>query len=68
VLAGVEGDEVLVNLDEGTVGLRFDWLSDAKLVLSDELIRDMLKARKAQPVDAGAYDEIRPDMSGPEED
>ncbi|WP_371038049.1 ribosome maturation factor RimP [Rhodosalinus sp. FB01] len=68
VLAGVEGDEILVNLDEGTVGLRVDWLSDAKLVLTAELIRDMLKARKAQPVDADAYDEIRSDMSDPEED
>lgn len=68
VLAGVEGEEVLVNLDEGTVGLRFDWLSDAKLVLTDELIRDMLRARKAQPVDAGDYDEIQPDVSGSEED
>jgi ribosome maturation factor RimP len=53
VLAGVEGDEVLINIDEGTVGLQFDWLSDAKLVLTDELIRDMLKARK----DAGALNE-----------
>ena len=47
VLAGVEGDEVLINLDEGTVGLKFDWLSDAKLVLTDELIKEMLKQRKA---------------------
>jgi ribosome maturation factor RimP len=41
VLAGVEGDEVLLNLDEGTVtvGLHYDWLSDAKLVLTDDLIR-----------------------------
>ena len=27
-LAGVEGDEVLINVEEGTIGLRFDWLSD----------------------------------------
>ena len=54
VLAGVEGDEVLINIESGaetvTVGLKFDWLSDAKLVLTDDLIRDMLKARK----DAGS--------------
>jgi len=65
VLAGVEGSEVLINVDEGTIGLQFDWLSDAKLVLTDELIRDMLKARK----DAGAFneddfDEIETDGSG----
>ena len=53
VLAGTEGDEVLINMDEGTVGLKFDWLSDAKLVLTDELIKRMLKARKA----AGALNE-----------
>ncbi len=67
-LAGVEGDEVLINVDEGTIGLQFDWLSDAKLVLSDELIREMLRQRKA----AGAlseenFDEIRTEASGEEE-
>lgn len=45
ILAGVEGDEVLINIEEGTVGLNFDWLTDAKLVLTDELIKEMLKAR-----------------------
>ncbi len=46
-LAGIEGDEVLINIDEGTIGLQFDWLSDAKLVLTDDLIKEMLKQRKA---------------------
>ncbi|WP_112872767.1 ribosome maturation factor RimP [Paracoccus endophyticus] len=54
VLAGVEtgegGDEVLLNIEERgevhTIGLNFDWLSDAKLVLTDELIALMLKERK----------------------
>lgn len=67
VLAGVEGSEVLINIDAGTVGLEFGWLSDAKLVLTDELIKEMLKARKA----AGAlneeqFDDIETD--GSEED
>ena len=53
VLAGTEGDEVLIEIAEGTVGLRFEWLSDAKLVLTDELIREVLRGRK----DAGAIDE-----------
>jgi ribosome maturation factor RimP len=52
-LAGIEGDEVLINVAEGTVGLKFDWLTDAKLVLTDELIKEMLRQRKA----AGAIDE-----------
>jgi len=52
-LAGVAGDEVLINIEAGTVGLKFDWLTDAKLVLSDGLISEMLRQRKA----AGALDE-----------
>lgn len=52
-LAGVEDDEVLINIEEGTIGLKFDWLVDAKLVLTDDLIKEMLRQRKA----AGALDE-----------
>jgi ribosome maturation factor RimP len=50
VLAGIEGEDVLINIeDQGetvTVGLNFDWLADAKLMLTDDLIKEMLKARK----------------------
>ncbi|KUF10683.1 ribosome maturation factor RimP [Pseudoponticoccus marisrubri] len=67
VLAGIEGSEVLVNLDEGTIGLQFDWLTDAKLVMTDELIREMLKARKAAQVDETKYDAIETE-SAPDED
>jgi len=68
VLAGVEGDEVMLNVAEGTIGLRFDWLSEAKLVLTDELIREMLRARKAAGViDETDFDAIETD-SGSEED
>ena len=68
VLAGVEGEEVMLNVDEGTIGLQFDWLSDAKLVLTDELIREMLRARKAAGViDEQEFDEIETE-SGSEED
>ena len=58
-LAGVEGDEVLIEVDEGTVGLRFEWLSDAKLVLTDQLVAESLAARKAQGFDPEAFDEIQ---------
>jgi ribosome maturation factor RimP len=73
VLAGVEGSEVLINVDEGTLGLQFDWLSDAKLVMTDELVREMLRARKAAAGAAGegALDETRFDeieAEGPEEE
>lgn len=54
-LAGVQDDEILITIEEGTIGLKFAWLSDAKLVLTDELIRDVLKGRK----DAGQIDEMQ---------
>jgi len=58
-LAGIDGDEVLVNVEEGTIGLKFDWLSDAKLLLTDDLIKEMLKQRKAAGiVNEDDFDEI----------
>lgn len=62
-LAGIDGDEVLINIeDQGepvTIGLRFDWLSDAKLVLTDDLIREMLRQRKsAGALNEDQFDEI----------
>ena len=68
VLAGIEGDEVLINIPEGTVGLKFDWLSDAKLVLTDELIREMLKGRKdAGQIDETQFDNVETVLDGDEE-
>jgi ribosome maturation factor RimP len=68
VLAGVEGNEVLINIDAGTVGLQFDWLSDAKLVLTDDLIREMLRARKAAgTLDETEFDEIETEGSEQED-
>ena len=58
-LAGVEGGEVLINVEEGTIGLQFDWLSDAKLVLTDDLIKEMLRQRKASgAIDENEFDDI----------
>ena len=61
-LRGIEGDEVLIEVEEHgqpvTIGLKFDWLSDAKLILSDELITEMLRQRKAVDVDESQFDEI----------
>ncbi len=72
MLAGVEGTEVLINVEEGpdtiTIGLQFDWLADAKLVLTDELIKEMLRQRKAAgDIDETEFDEIQTD-TGSEED
>lgn len=63
-LAGVEGDEVLINVEEGTIGLKFDWLSDAKLVLTDDLVQEMLRQRKAAGViDETDFDDIEEESS-----
>lgn len=69
-LAGTDGDEVLITIPQGTIGLKFDWLSDAKLVLTDELIREMLRQKKASGViDENQFDEIETETdAGSEED
>ncbi len=73
-LAGTENDEVLITLDANkgveamTIGLRFEWLSEAKLVLTDDLISEMLRQRKdAGIVDEDQFDEIQTE-DGSEED
>ena len=71
-IAGTEGDEVLVTIEElgedVTIGLKFEWLEDAKLVLTDELIRDVLRARKdAGDVDEKQFDEIETVLDGEDE-
>ena len=59
VLAGIDDDEVLINLEEGTVGLKFGWLSEARLVLSDDLIKQMLQKNTKIPVlNEENFDEI----------
>lgn len=69
ILAGVEGEEVLVNIDEGTVGLQFDWLADAKLILTDELIAEMLKQRKAAGnLNEDNFDDIETESGSEETD
>lgn len=73
VLRGTADDEVLIEIDEGTIGLKFDWLSDAKLVLTDDLIRDVLRARKDSgsgedgQIDETQFDEIQTITDGDEE-
>ncbi len=65
-LAGVEGSQVLIEIDDvdidGAIGLEFDWLADARLVLTDELVAESLRARKH------AFDETEFDAIETEED
>ncbi len=71
-LAGTEGEEVLIEIeDQGapvTIGLTFDLLAEAKLVLTDELITETLRARKAAgTIDETQFDEIETDDSSEED-
>ena len=61
-LMGVEGEDVLIEIEESgqevTIGLNFEWLADAKLILTDELIAEMLRQRKVPDLDETKFDEI----------
>lgn len=58
-LAGTNEDEILITIAEGTIGLKFEWLSDAKLVLTDDLISEMLRQRKASgDINEDDFDDI----------
>jgi ribosome maturation factor RimP len=67
-LAGIDGEDVLIEIEEGTVGLNFDWLTDAKLVLTDQLIAESLHGRREQGFDPGAFDDIEQDIPSEDED
>ena len=51
-LAGIENSDVLIDLpdEEHTTLIPFDWIADAKLVLTDALIEADLKARGGEAV------------------
>jgi ribosome maturation factor RimP len=67
-VAGTEGDEILITIDEGTIGLKFDWLAEAKLILTDDLIRSVLNGRKdAGQIDKTQYDEVQTIVDGEED-
>ncbi len=57
-LRGTQDGEVLIEIPQGLIGLEFEWLTDAKLVLTDELIAQMLKARKDAGFDPGDFDDV----------
>lgn len=72
-LAGTEDGEVLIEIEEQgdpiIIGLQYEWLSDAKLILTDDLIKEMLKARKAAgTLNETAFDEIETETAPEEEE
>ncbi|MFZ5708986.1 MAG: ribosome maturation factor RimP [Pseudomonadota bacterium] len=76
-LRGTEDGEVLVEIEnqgaQVVIGLKFDWLSDAKLILTDALIAEMLRQKKGPggstdgAIDETAFDEIVEEPEIPEE-
>ncbi|MBP1805187.1 ribosome maturation factor RimP [Rubellimicrobium aerolatum] len=71
-LQGTEGDEVLIEIEQGeehvTIGLKFDWIADAKLVLTDDLIRETLRGRRdAGQIDEAQFDAVEEIIEGDDE-
>lgn len=69
---GTQGDEVLLEIEEKgepvTIGLSFEWLADAKLVLNDDLIRETLRARQdAGQIDEAQFDAVEEIIEGEDE-
>ncbi len=57
IVAGTEGENVAIDLDgeDETALIPFAWLADAKLVLTDELLKRgaALRAARGEPEDDG---------------
>ena len=76
VVAGTEGENIAIDLDgeDETALIPFAWLADAKLVLTDELLKRgaALRAARGEPEDdglpEGAPDEATTDTKTPSED
>lgn len=71
VLRGTENNDVLIEIENDgemvVIGLDFDWLSDAKLVLTDDLITEMLRHRKAAGIiDEDKFDTIETETDSPD--
>lgn len=67
-LAGVENGEVLLAINEGTIGLDFTMIAEAKLILTDALVAESLAARKAPGFDPDEFDNIDEETTDTDED
>jgi len=54
VLLGLDGQDVMIRADNADIKFPFRAIANAKLVLTDKLINEDLKARKSAPAKAGA--------------
>ena len=61
LVAGTEDDNICIDLDgeEDTALIPFEWIADAKLVLTDELLKRgaALRAARGEPEDDGLPEE-----------
>ncbi|MBD0864600.1 MAG: ribosome maturation factor RimP [Rhodobacteraceae bacterium] len=67
-LASVDNDEVLINIEvageTATIGLKFDWLSDARLVMTDDMLKEVMRqCNAASVINKADFDEIETEMS-----
>ena len=62
-LAGTDGDMIDINLDgeAETAQIPFEWVTDAKLLITDDLIKAGQDARKAAAVTSDTKDEQTPE-------
>lgn len=60
ILAGINNEEVLITINIGTIGLDFNWISDAKLVLTDDLITKTLNQQNK--FNENDFDEIEQEV------
>ena len=60
IIAGHEDGEIFLNIEGGkTIGFQFEWISDAKLSLDDDLIKEsMRRSDKNNQIDETKFDEI----------
>ena len=54
LLLGLDGQDVMIRVDNSDIKFPFRAIANAKLVLTDKLINEDLKARKGAPAKAGA--------------
>ena len=61
VLAGIEGDDVAIDLEgeDETALVPFAWISEAKLVLTDELMKRGAEARKPPAPNRASHERRR---------
>lgn len=61
ILRGIKQNEILLEIDEGTIGLSFDWIAEASLSISIEKILKDSKYEKTHSLSELQFDKIEID-------